>query len=208
MKHFIATRFNLKVETWKTAKDGSTVLTDEWLEERFELFEKYCYPSVINQKNKNFYWVIFFDIDTPKIFKGRIENLIRNHDFIDILYIDGIKAMNHSFNQYILEKLENTKDFIITSRLDNDDAIHQDFVGTIQKLAIPKNETVIDLRKGYQMDISENVYEYRNYLNSFNPFISFIEVRNNLKLYFQKCILIGNLRIQLLHIKISLCGLK
>ena len=39
IKHFIATRFNLKIEEWNTAKDGSVVLTEKWLEERFNLFE-------------------------------------------------------------------------------------------------------------------------------------------------------------------------
>lgn len=175
MKHFIATRFNLKVEQWKTAKDGSIVLTEKWLEERFDLFENYCYPSVINQKNKLFYWLIFFDIDTPNVFRERIEKLTCNYDNFRPIYIDGIKSLTNSFKQFIIENLDNKDDFIITSRMDNDDSIHQDFVDTIQNLAIKKHETVIDLRKGYQLDISNNVYEYRNYSNSFNPFISLVE---------------------------------
>jgi hypothetical protein len=175
MKHFIVTRFNLKVEQWKTAKDGSLVLTEKWLEERFDLFEKYCFPSVINQKNKMFYWLIFFDIDTPDIFRKRIEKITRNYDNFKPLYIDGIKSLNNSFIQFIIENLDDKDDFIITSRLDNDDSIHQDFVYTIQNLAIKKHETVIDLRKGYQIDISNDIYECRNYSNSFNPFISLVE---------------------------------
>lgn len=75
IKHFIATRFNLKIEEWNTAKDGSVVLTEKWLEERFNLFEKYCFPSVANQSIKNFYWLIFFDVSTPDIFKNELRNI-------------------------------------------------------------------------------------------------------------------------------------
>jgi hypothetical protein len=178
MKHFIVTRFNLKVEEWKTAKDGSIVLTEKWLEERFDLFENYCFPSVINQKSKLFYWLIFFDINTPNIFRERIEKLTSNYNNFKPIYIDGIKSLNNSFKKVITKNLESKDDFIITSRLDNDDSLHQDFISTIQNLAIKKHETVIDSRKGYQLDISNNVYECRNYINSFNPFISLIESSN------------------------------
>jgi len=54
MKHFLLTRFNLRNEEWITTRDGGAVLTEEWLIQRFELFENYCLPSVMNQKNKNF----------------------------------------------------------------------------------------------------------------------------------------------------------
>ena len=132
MKHFLATRFNLKVENWTTAKDGSLVLTEKWLEERFELFEKYCFPSVTNQKNKNFYWLIFFDIDTPTAFREKTKQLLSSHNNFKALYIDGIKSLNNSLIENILENLDESDDFIITTRLDNDDSIHKDFIDTIQ----------------------------------------------------------------------------
>ena len=175
MKHFIATRFNLKADTWKTAKDGSPIRTEKWLEERFVLFEKYCFPSVINQKSQRFYWLIFFDSDTPDIFRNRIEKMTSKYDHFKPLYVDGTKSLRPALKQFISENLNETDDFIITSRLDNDDAIHQDFVSTIQNLAIKKHETVIDLRKGYQINLSNDIYEYRNFDNQFNPFISLVE---------------------------------
>ena len=175
MKHFIYTRFNLQSENWKTAKDGSPILTDEWLEERFVLFEKYCFPAVINQSNKRFYWLIFFEVNTPDNYRERIEKITSKHDNITPLYIPGMRSLKNAFSHFISEKLDEEDEFIITTRLDNDDAIHRDFVATIQSLAVKKHDTVIDLRKGYQMDLSNGRYEYRNYENSFNPFISLVE---------------------------------
>ena len=186
IKHFIATRFNLKIEEWNTAKDGSVVLTEKWLEERFNLFEKYCFPSVANQSIKNFYWLIFFDVSTPDIFKKRIEKYTNDFQNFKVIYIDGIKSLKYSFKQIIMESLEEDDDFIITSRLDNDDSIHHDFVYIIQNLAIKKHETIIDLRRGYQLDISSNIYEYRNYYNKFNPFISLVESTSNFQTVFSR----------------------
>lgn len=175
MKHFIATRFNLKPDNWKTAKDGSAIRTETWLEDRFDLFEKYCLPSVANQKNQRFQWLIFFDIDTPDKYRERIEKITSNYSNFITLYVDGTKSIRPALKQFIHQTLDPGDDFIITSRLDNDDAIHQEFVSTIQNLAIKKHETVIDLRKGYQMNLSNNSVEYRKFDNPFNPFISLVE---------------------------------
>src|SRR6187402_3364420 len=131
MKHFIATRFNLKTSDWKKSKSGNLVLTNEWLEHRFNLFENYCFPSVRNQSNQNFTWCIFFDIDTPQNFKDRIVVLTANTTNVIPLFIDGMPALNVSFKNFIRENITNSDCHIITTRIDNDDVIHEDFVDII-----------------------------------------------------------------------------
>ena len=71
--HFIITRFNLRI--WQQDKNNIPTHTSEWLEHRFELFEKYCLPSVENQTNKNFIWLCMFDKETPAPYKERIRNI-------------------------------------------------------------------------------------------------------------------------------------
>ena len=71
-QHYLITRFNLKKEGWDTSKNNIPVLTEEWLERRFKLFETFCFPSVKHQSNQNFTWFVYFDVDTPKVFKDRI----------------------------------------------------------------------------------------------------------------------------------------
>lgn len=186
MKHFIATRFNLKVDSWTTAKDGSMVLTDDWLEERFELFQKYCLPSVMNQKNQNFYWVVFFDTETPTKFKLLIEQIANKYINFNPIFVEAHPALKGAFQKFILEKLEAKDEFIITTRLDNDDSIHENFTNTIQEIAQNMDQTVIDLRRGYQLDISNSIYKYRNHYNKFNPFLSFIESTKGFNTVFSK----------------------
>lgn len=54
---FIITRFNLKL--FSKDKNNKTTLTDQWLKERFELFETYCFPSVEGQVCKHFIGFVF-----------------------------------------------------------------------------------------------------------------------------------------------------
>ena len=182
MKHFFVTRFNLRYEGWKTAKDDSPVLSDQWLNDRFELFQKYCFPSVANQKNQDFLWAVYFDIDTPSIHRKMVEKMAHEYSNFRPFYIDGMGALLPSFKELVMGNIDSEDDFVITSRLDNDDAIHCDFVDTIQKLAVPKNETVIDLQQGYQLNVTNNLHDCReNYYYPSNPFISLVEATSKLE---------------------------
>lgn len=175
MKHFIGTRFNLKRSDWKKNKSGNLVLTEDWLEHRFNLFENYCFPSVKNQTNQNFTWCIFFDIDTPQSFKARIIALTANITNVIPLFIDGMPDLNVSFKNFIRENITNNDSHIITTRIDNDDIIHKDFVDIIQSLYRPSDCAVIDLRNGYQVSIDVAKPEVRLYIHPFNAFVSVIE---------------------------------
>lgn len=178
MKHFLVTRFNLTDNGWKKSRDGQQVLTDEWLEHRFRLFDKYCLPSVKNQSNQKFTWCIFFDINTPHEYKKRIDNISRSYNNFRAIFIDGMKALNTSLQKFITSNIEEEQ-YIITSRLDNDDLIHRDFIDTIQMLSNPLEEKVIDLRSGYQVVIERENKEIRKAYNYFNPFISLVETKSN-----------------------------
>ncbi|AVR45956.1 hypothetical protein C7S20_12210 [Christiangramia fulva] len=181
MKHFLCTRFNLKNEDWIHTKKGKSVLTKKWLSSRFYLFEKFCVPSVKNQTNKNFKWVIFFDIDTPTKFKKKINGLLAKDNLFIPLYINGIGELETSLSRFILKEISIKSETIITTRLDNDDAIHKDFISTIQKLASGKSEAVIDLIRGLQIDIQKDPFQVRNHFKYYNPFISIVETGDNFK---------------------------
>ncbi len=186
MNHFLITRFNLKVPDWELSRSGNKILTEEWLSQRLELFVTYCLPSVVNQSNKNFIWLIFLDCDTPTKYKNRMTALISKYSFIKTIYIDGMSAFSKSLNEIISSLKDVNSELVITTRMDNDDAIHMDFIKTIQELNNKKAGQVIDLRLGYQLDITQNKEDCRLYLNSFNPFISYIEKANDVHTVYSK----------------------
>lgn len=186
MKHFLCTRFNLKNDDWTKTKTGSDVLTADWLSQRFQLFKQYCLPSVLNQTNKNFTWFIFFDIDTPEDFKDAILKLARETKGFTPYFINGNQNLKTELKRAIKDSLEIDDQTVITTRLDNDDAIHKDFIGRIQELSKGKERAVIDLIRGYQLNIDETPNELRNHFKYYNPFISLLESTNNFETVFSR----------------------
>ena len=57
-EHLIITRFNLNL--YARDKHDAPTRTERWLEHRFEIFERYCLPSVAAQTNPNFRWLCLF----------------------------------------------------------------------------------------------------------------------------------------------------
>lgn len=187
-QHFLITRFNLRVDTWNETKSGNKVLTKEWLTERFQLFETYCLPSVLNQVNKNFTWLIFFDIETPYEYKLKIHDLFKAHKFIKYYFIGGNDALVSSSVQEIKNTLEKSEpvSFIITTRMDNDDMLNKYFIETIQRLFRPIPQTIIDLKRGFQLTAKNKKTVVRNYFAHANHFISLIELTSDFNTIFCK----------------------
>ena len=69
-EHLIITRFNLNL--YARDKHAAPTRTERWLEHRFEIFERYCLPSVAAQTNPNFRWLCLFDAATPAAYRRRI----------------------------------------------------------------------------------------------------------------------------------------
>ncbi|MDT0687444.1 glycosyltransferase [Autumnicola psychrophila] len=181
MKHFLCTRFNLRNENWVRTKKGEVVLTPEWLSQRYKIFMDYCVPSVINQTNRNFTWLIFFDIHTPQDFKNSINNFASDTKAFQPLYIDGVKNLQSALKNHIIGSIDEWDSSVITSRLDNDDALHKDFIDTIQNLAQGQKRVIIDVIRGYQMNTGKQPFEIRKHFKYYNPFISLVESVENLK---------------------------
>ncbi|MEM5564560.1 glycosyltransferase [Psychroserpens sp. AS72] len=179
-EHFIITRFNLKLKEWVITKQGEDVTSIAWLKHRFNLFETYCYPSIIQQSNLNFKWLVCFDIETPEIYKQKIQNLRESFANFVPIYIDSSTNANEIILKTIQSYCTNHTTHIITSRLDNDDSLHQEFVETVQQNFTPKASFIIDIINGYQLNLkSHNTPAIRKIEAAFNPFVSLIEEKNN-----------------------------
>lgn len=170
--HYLITRFNLKKKDWTHTKNNEALLTDNWLEERFWLFENFCLPSVTHQTTKNFMWLLYFDTTTTEKHKQRILQLTEKHDFIKVFFIDGMDSFYPSIQNFV--KQHTTKEFIITSRIDNDDVVHKDFIKEIQNQFAKQDYLVLDFIKGYSLQILPNVMLGKKQ-HIYNPFSSLIE---------------------------------
>lgn len=92
------------------------------------LFENYCLPSVKKQTNQNFIWFVFFDINTPDSFRNKIKIIEDDYQNFKPIFVDGINMLNSTFIQYVVNHSKDDDEFVITTRLDNDDFIHKNFI--------------------------------------------------------------------------------
>jgi hypothetical protein len=174
--HFILTRFNLPL--WNFDKTGSKARTDEWLEERFELFERYCLPSVAKQTCKNFVWLVLFDENTPNRYKTKISNYAKKCAQFKAYYLSAEESKNYIsyFSQIIKMLADKESKQIITTRLDNDDAINIDCISEIQS-QIEKEHINVDFCLSFQWGLQ--YFEKWNYIHKIrfpnNHFITFVE---------------------------------
>lgn len=175
--HYLITRFNLRNPEWAVTKNNESLLTDEWMEDRLWLFRNFCFPSVAAQTNTDFSWLIYFDVTTPQRYKSEIDALVKGHANISVFYIDGMASFYPEIRAHIA-RYSKGKPYLITSRIDNDDTIHKDFIGEVQKRFDKQEYRVIDIIKGYSLQIKPKVMLGKKE-HIFNPFISLIEKNEN-----------------------------
>jgi hypothetical protein len=168
-KHYLITRFNVPFKDYLNDKNGGIVRSNEWLQHRFDLFERFCFPSVKAQTNQNFTWLVFFDEATPPNFKEQIHEIGKNCSNFNPIYVDSAEAFKLKLNQYIQNHSGQTET-LITSRIDNDDAIHQDYIKTIQQIKRKQTDALYNFKWGVQLDLKTGIL-YQSKDES-NPFIS------------------------------------
>ncbi len=120
--HILMTRFNLATP----GRESALRNRPGWLAGRFELFERYCLPSVAAQTvgAGGLRWIIYFDEATPQEFQDRVAELQRVVPFE--AYYTGLFPAE-GWARSINERFGQATPLLLTTRLDNDDALAADF---------------------------------------------------------------------------------
>jgi len=176
-KHFLITPFNLKKSDWKINKKNKAILTQEWHRNRFKLFTDYCFPSVVSQTNKNFDWIVFFDMTTSEEFRKIVTELDNKFENFKPFYINGMDLFLPSIKEYIKSFNE---EFIITTGIDNDDCISKNFINEIQNKFDRQEFMALDFIDGYTIQTQSEI-KIGKKLHQYNPFISIFERNTNPK---------------------------
>ncbi len=159
-QHFLLTRFNVRVPWMNRPAPGP-----EWLAHRLELFERFCLPSVEAQTNKDFLWLVFFDSETPAEFRERIAAYGKWPQFRAVFLQSFDLPL---VRDAIRSNVDHETRSILTSRLDNDDALARSYVAKVQETASTEAEpkAFISIRRGYTCH-SESVYHAEYVPNAF-----------------------------------------
>lgn len=169
--HYLITRFNVRIEGYGPEYFPSGVRTTSWEYERLPLFEKYCAPSVAGQRSGNFTWLIYCDTLTAPGITERIRKAIEPVSSVRVHFVGDFQEMISHIRDICASS---GTPFVITSRLDNDDAIGLDYIRILQENFEPSGNVLLNLSGGMNYNITSGVLTHHpQSLN--NSFISLIE---------------------------------
>ncbi|MGD1938192.1 MAG: glycosyltransferase [Cyanophyceae cyanobacterium] len=161
----------------RTFTENAPILEHDWLDYRFKLFEKFCFPAVAGQVDNDFYWAILFHPKTPDVFMERVAELQRRSPRLKLF-------IGEDFSGILVKELSKLKptEFLVTTRLDNDDSICQDFIGQVKQKAreyitqekelnLEATPLLLDFSSGY-FTVGDYLYETTVPANHFCSMVS------------------------------------
>lgn len=171
-EHLLLTRFNVPHADWRRDRRSAEVRSEAWLEHRFELFERFCVPSVRAQTQREFRWLVFFAADTPKRFLLRAEACAKRAPFELQVASEFAELVPR-----VAAALRPGSRALLTTRLDNDDALHRDALARLRAASAQCREREwLNLPQGYlcraDAGRAAGVYAWRH---ESNPFVSLFE---------------------------------
>lgn len=169
-KHFVITRFNIRIYYGCNLKNPDNnpmdrILDEDYLEERFNIFAKYTFKSMKGQTNQDFTWIVLFHKKTPSKFMERIQKLKDEFCFVDLYLDDGEKF---SFSDYC-DSHGDGLGYFLTTRIDNDDMFDEEYIERVQEYADRNLHTcILSFEKGIKYDLElKKMYEYERKDNHF-----------------------------------------
>lgn len=133
---------------------------EQWMKDRWELFLKYTVPSVQKQTCKNFEWLIVFDPATPTKYTMEAK-------------IYGTILLHKNFRVACQTHIS-TGGIVITSRMDNDDSLHKDYISNIHEWYRRKGKTgVLTYPVGWIFKPHKNKLFHVRYMK--NQFLTLVE---------------------------------
>lgn len=192
--HVIVTRFS-----YRFVKDSpiGKLFDSRRMKRRFQLLEAFCFPSVVQQLNKNFYWVLIVDRELPEQYLDRLYQLIArfyespNYTKMGPRQIFVYKweyKYHMSSVEWIREIIPSIDDrkYLITTRLDDDDSICKNFTLMIREQLISnqiRGFFLITFESGYYWYPNDRV-KFGIYKPATKPYIAIgLSLITNLQKY-------------------------
>ncbi|GGM98037.1 hypothetical protein GCM10009721_26320 [Terrabacter tumescens] len=169
-EHYLLTRFS-------AAFVPGVPPQEDWLRYRLGFFVDACWSSVRSQQDADFTWLVLFDDRCSDDFRADVETLAEG----TFTPVWSSEQWNPSiFGRAIAEARPAgavgaaAAPWLLTTRLDSDDAIARDFMASVQREFTPTEGLFVDFPRGIQIDRSGATYLY-DQLSS--PFLTLVERR-------------------------------
>lgn len=161
-QHFILTRFSVRASwSWKT-------FPIEWLETRLDLFEHFCLPTLANQSCPDFRWLVLCDETTDPACLERLRSYRAECPQLEVT-LTAAGTLGHPV-RILNAEVDPTCDAVVSTRVDSDDGLHVDLVGTTQEYLQPFVESrheqwLLNFPRGCKYDAVAQV-AYETYLDN------------------------------------------
>lgn len=156
-RHLVLTRWNVPWGSPYVARTDPV-----FLKTRLMLFARTCYPSLLRQSCQNFTWLGALDEASPDWLKQELAQLFPR---MQLVIADW---RTHSWSATVTPYLN--QPWLLTTRIDNDDFVHRDFVRELQAAWRPVREA-LSMPVGFSWQAGRSYR--RDYIN--NPFVSLNE---------------------------------
>lgn len=168
VQHFVETRFSV----WMRA--GPPAFAQEWLDERLDLFRRFCLPSIAAQTTPAFTCLLFCDEATPP----DVLAALRRHELELPTLSLALTRAERSPVEAVRQLVGADTDVLITTRLDSDDAIVDGYLEAVQDYAAPfhhcdLSSLLVNFPRGFRFDAETSIFYERRMPNS--PFHSLFE---------------------------------
>ena len=153
ISHFIITSYDVGLFSDKSMLGRIGCSPEEWMEKRFPLFSGFTLPSLRNQTCRDFTWYVLLDQNTPAEYVRQLEDVA----------FDNMRLVKLTMSKlrYMRKEIEQANDIVITGRIDNDDAWHEDYVRVIQERHC-KPTRLVQLPQCYWLDTAtQRIYHWK-----------------------------------------------
>jgi len=172
-KHFIITRFNIGFRQQNRGNQLKyPVDANTWMEHRLGIFLKYCAPAIHRQTRQDFQWIIIVDESTL----SEHINIIQNECDHICVVSSNTQLFGQQWIPQVRQLIRSNTDteFVITTKLDNDDILHNKFVYWIHNIIKQEDvygfingrrNLVVDFANGFSLDTTTGVFYKYAYTN-------------------------------------------
>lgn len=176
--HLVLTRFSIR----SSGVGFPGQWEDGWFERRFELFERYCLPSMLAQTSQDFTWLVFCDPSTPEEVVERLRGYSDRITVAECRRQSSIRGKAPDDLRDLDKFVDPGSAVVITTRLDSDDALNRHAIEQIQGHApayaeSPGEHLLHTFPLGCKLD-AVNGQAYRTWYRQ-NAFLSLFERAGN-----------------------------
>lgn len=175
----LVSRFNIYLPAYTS--DWSEQDLVDWSVRRLSIFKEICLPSVINQSERKFHWLILCDSMQSDIATA-LEEVVKKISFAHIVRCDRnpdpVAEIKKRVINFCSDLNLSPDSLVCTARLDCDDGINREYVNNINIYARSyfsneNAETPVCFSYCYGTQLKDDVFYALSYPH--NPFISLIE---------------------------------